>query len=215
MAGSNMEDRIKEGPLMPKFNAVMTKYKEMAKMKSVAALIPDIKSFDKNLEAGTKLVTDSKASLLETIGTARTANQKGGKIIGDHMKGIDDLKKADDASVKKVAAQFGGALAQSTDKALDVFKDYVDDANDFLVEINTIFKDITDAREEYISALNKSFEDARKIIAKADTDKKKLESDCNSLEASIRKAVVEVQQDAVKSHNDKLATSLKTFLTSL
>ena len=215
MAGSNMEDRIKEGPLMPKFNAVLAKHKEMAKMKTVAALLPDINSFDKNLVAGTKIAADSKTSLLDTIRTAHTANQKGGKIISDHMKGIDDLKKADDANVKKVSDKFGGAIAQGTDKAMDVFKDYVDDANDFLVEINTIFKDITDAREEYIAALNKSFEVAKKIAAKAETDKKKLESDCDSLEASIRKAVVGVQQDAVKSHNDKLATSLKTFLTAL
>jgi hypothetical protein len=215
MAGSSMEDRIKEGPLAPRWNDIMSKNKELGKAKEAMSLISDVGSFDKNLVAGKKIADDIRDALVDAGATMVASQNKEGKIIDGHMKAFENLRKQDLAFYKKTADTINKLGLQGQAAALDPFKDLIDNSNDFVTEANEMFKDIIDARQEYSTVITKSLDDAKKKVNKSDADKKKLESDCDSLETSIRKSVVEVQKQAIRAHNDKLANLLKTFLTHL
>jgi hypothetical protein len=213
MARESLADRIKNGPLTPRWKQVVAKNKDIDDLKG--DIDGPVGDYDKNLKSAADAsdgLHQSWNDLASAIGAAmNTAN----KALDEHHKALEKLKKDEQAKWAKSAAESSKLAGTDVPAALDVVSKLVDDNDNFVQQANEMFKAMIAARQGADDALEKAYAGASKAVDAAQAQKKKLEDDCNKLDDALRKTITDMQKQAIKANQDKVADALGGFLKAL
>ena len=213
MARESLVDRIKTGPLTPKWKQLVAKNKDIASLKGdVDGTLGD---YDKDLKSAADADADMRKAWSALMSAFTAAVSKRDKDFGDHVKTLEKVKKDASDQMNKAATQGMKLAATDIPAAMDQVSKVIDASDNFTQLTNQLQKDMSDSRQEWIDALEKAYTDASKAVDAAKDQKKKLEDDCNKLDDTVRKTITDMQKQAIKDKKDKLSDVLEGFLKSL
>ena len=214
MARESLADRIKNGPLTPRWKQIVAKNKGIDDLKG--DIDGPVGDYDKNLKAATDADDDlSKAwqAMVAAFAAGMTAVDKG---ISDHEKALDKLGNEHVALWKTTSTQANKLfLSNDVPGALDVVSKLVDDNDNYIQQVNELHKALIDGRRTKDDAFEKAYADARKAADAIQAQKKKLEDDCNKLDDTLRRTITDMQKQAIRASQDKVADALGGFLKTL
>ncbi len=98
---------------------------------------------------------------------------------------------------------------------LDIVSKLIDDNDNYVQQANEMYTAMIDARQAADDALEQAYVDARKAVDAILAQRKKLEDDCNKLDDTLRKTITDMQKQAIKASQDKLADALAGSLKTL
>jgi len=147
-------------------------------------------------------------------------------LIGEHTVGLYSLLQDETCWVlavnfdKKTWQQDAAAFLTARREldvpaALDVVSKLVDDNDNYIQQVNELHKALIDGRRTKDDAFEKAYADARKAADAIQAQKKKLEDDCNKLDDTLRRTITDMQKQAIKASQDKVADALGGFLKTL
>jgi len=213
MARESLADRIKNGPLTPRWKQVVAKNKGIDDLKG--DIDGPVGDYDKNLKAAADANDDLRKAGLDMIAAFTSSLSAAAKAVGEHQKAFDKLSKEENARWAKTSTDANKIINTDMPAALDVVSKLVDDNDNFVQQANEMFKGMIDARQTADDALEKAYGAARKEVDGFQAQKKKLEDDCNKLDDTLRKTITDMQKQAIKANQDKLADALGGFLKTL
>jgi chromosome segregation ATPase len=213
MGKESLADRIKNGPLTPRWKQVVAKNKEISDLKG--DIDGPVADYDKNL----KQASDANDKLTDAwngvSGAITTAIAEKNKTLDAHDKALQKLRKDADGTWTRLTVQANKLHHTDVAGALDVVSKLADSNDNYIQQANEMSKDIIDAWQTFDDSFNKAYGDARKTVDGLEADKKKLEDDCNKLDDTIEKTITDMQKQAIRSKQDKVADALGGFLKSL
>jgi hypothetical protein len=213
MARESLADRVKNGALTPRWKQVLAKNKDVSSLKG--DIDGPVGDYDKNLKAAADADADLRTAWLDMV-AAFDASAKGeSKAFEVHGKALDKLRKDATAIWQKLAAEADKVAKTDVAAALDVVSKVVDDDDNFVQQANELNQAMIDARKARDDAEEKAYGAARKAADAIQAQKKKLEDDCNKLDDTLRKTITDMQKQAIKANQDKLADALAGFLKTL
>ncbi len=213
MARENLADRVKNGPLTPRWKQVVAKNKGIDDLKG--DIDGPVGDYDKNLKAATDADGDLAKAWDAMVTAFATCQKTEVKAFDEHEKAFDKLKKDQSALWTKAAAEATKLSRTDVPAALDVASKLVDDSDNFIQQANEMYKAMIDARQTADDTFEKAYGDARKAVDAIQAQKKKLEDDCNKLDDTLRKTITDMQKQAIKASQDKVADALAGFLKTL
>jgi hypothetical protein len=213
MAKESLADRIKNGPLTPRWKQVAAKNKGIDDLKG--DIDGPVGDYDKNLKAGADANDGLHQSWNDMTSAIVAAMSTANKVLDEHAKALEKLKKDEAAKWAKSAADASKLAGTDVPAALDVVSKLVDDSDNFVQQANEMFKAMIAARQGADDGLEKAYGVASKAVDAAQAQKKKLEDDCNKLDDTLRKTITDMQKQAIKANQDKVADALGGFLKTL
>ena len=213
MARENLADRVKNGPLTPRWKQVVAKNKGIDDLKG--DIDGPVGDYDKNLKAATDTDDDLYKAGSAMVAAFAAAMSAGSKALGEHQKALDKLTKDQSARWTKTRDDANKIINTNMPAALDIVSKLIDDNDNFVQQANEMFKAMIDARQAADDALEKAYGAARKEVDGIQAQKKKLEDDCNKLDDTLRKTITDMQKQAIKASQDKVADALGGFLKTL
>jgi chromosome segregation ATPase len=213
MARENLADRIKNGPLTPRWKQVVAKNKGIDDLKG--DIDGPVGDYDANLKAGADVDGDlvkAWEAMTSAIGAGLTTANK---ALDEHRKALDKLGKDQNARWAKTSTDANKLSQTDVAAALDVVSKLVDDNDNFAQQANELHKAMVDAREALDDAIEKAYANARKAVDGIQAQKKKLEDDCNKLDDTLHKTITDIQKQAIKANQDKVADALAGFLKAV
>jgi hypothetical protein len=213
MARESLADRIKNGPLTPQWKQVAAKNKDIGNLKG--DIDGPVGDYDKNLKAAADANDDLHKVGLAMAAAFASSMSAAGKALGEHQKALDKLGKDESARWAKTTAEANKIINTDMPAALDIVSKLIDDNDNYIQQANEMFKAMIDARQSADDALEKAYGAARKDVDGIQAQKKKLEDDCNKLDDTLRKTITDMQKQAIKGNQDKLADALGGFLKTL
>ncbi len=213
MARESLAERIKNGPLTPRWKQVLAKNKEIDQLKG--DIDGPVGDYDKNLKAAADAGDDMHKAWQAMLGAFNAGIKAEDKAFDEHDKAFVKLKKDESARWAKSAAEALKLANTDVAAALDVISKLVDDNDNFIEQADELNKAMIDARQAQDTALEKAYGDARKAVDDIQAQKKKPEDDCNKLDDTLRKTITDMQKQAIKASQDKVADALAGFLKTL
>ncbi len=138
-----------------------------------------------------------------------------GKALGEHQKAFDKLAKEEHARWAKTSADANKIINTNVSAGLDIVSKLIDDNDNYVQQANEMYTAMIDARQAADDALEQAYVDARKAVDAILAQRKKLEDDCNKLDDTLRKTITDMQKQAIKASQDKLADALAGSLKTL
>ena len=102
MARESLADRVKSGPLTPRWKQVVAKNKGIDDLKG--DIDGPVGDYDKNLKAATDANDDLHKAGLAMIAAFTSSLSAAGKAVGEHQKAFDKLAKEEHARWAKTSA---------------------------------------------------------------------------------------------------------------
>src|SRR5208337_4437820 len=103
MARESLAERVKNGPLTPRWKQVASKNKEIDKLKG--DIDGPVDDYDKNLKAASDTDDDLRKAGLTMVAGFAAAMSASGKALAEHQKALDKLTKDETARWTKTAAE--------------------------------------------------------------------------------------------------------------
>ena len=213
MGKESLGDRVKNGPLAPRWKQVVAKNKEIGDLKG--DIDGPVADYDKNLKSAADAESKSGDVWNDLAKNIIAAIADKNKVLDAHQKALEKLRKDEDGIWSKLSAQANKLHQTDAAGAIDVVSRLADSNDNFIQQANTMNKDMIDAWEAFDGAFDKAYGEARKAIDSLQSDRKKLEDDCNKLDDTIQKTITDMQKQAIKAKQDKVADALGGFLKSL
>jgi hypothetical protein len=213
MARESLDDRMKNGALAPRWKQLVARNKEINDLKGdVDGPMAD---YDKNLKSAADLDSQMHGAYAALALTAGKANAERAKAVDAHQKALEKLNKDTHDGWNKLGGQADKLAKTDVGAALDIVSKLVDGNDNYVQQANEIRDGIGEAWDDYDDALQSAYDDARKDVDGLQAQRKKLEDDCNRLDDTIGKTITDMQKQAIKANQDKLADALAGFLKAL
>ncbi len=213
MAKESLADRVKAGPLSPKWKAIVAKTKEINDLKGDVE--GSLAEYDKNLQAAADARKAMQSAWDDLLKACNEAGKAGSEVIDSHQKAFDKLSKDQTDRFSKVAAQAGKQAATDIPAALDTVSKLDDELDNFVQQAAELYKGMMDARQKRDDAFKKAYDDARKKVDGQQDLLKKLEDACNKIDDDVRKTITDMQKQAIKANKDKVADALGAFVKQM
>ena len=222
MAKETIDNRLKNGPLAPRWQKLVAKSKEIEDLDGAKDMDKLLSGYDENL----KEVTDARDRALVAFNKMsqgmNEAYKERNKALETHLKALTKLRDDKLAAAQKVLGELRKAAA-ALEKAhfsdftpvLDEVSQQVDIEDNFADQLTEIGKDMADSAQTCATSLKLSYKDGESDIQSIQGTEKKLADDCDKADDAIRKTITGMQKQAIKQNKDKLAGVMDGFLKEL
>ncbi len=213
MAKESLADRIKAGPLLPKWKAIVAKNKEISDLKG--DIDGSLASYDKNLQTAADATKGLQSAWNDLVKSNMETQKATSEIFTAHQSAFEKLQRSGSDQGNKLFSQAMKQAATDVAAAMDTISKFDDSVDNFVQQANELYKSMMDTRQKREDAFKKAYDDARKQVDTQQAAQKKLEDDCNKIDDDVRKTITDMQKQAIKANKDKLADAMGAFLKQM